>query len=212
MNFRLHHCLPVLLGLIIFTTCQCPTRSERLLVEERNAFQNWRAWQDTVALELIGAIWDLWYGGSAGGTWQEVYLRKLDVLRQTDVESVEQILLGKNPNIGVHDIVSLEDIEAETRDILTNIDSRFLAWREAGTEQIVVPDYYDLGLEVKPKIAKIMKKDMRFLRKWVNARNRFSRSLPAAQIEPYENLTNEILHWILWQYQTRFIQDSLPGT
>lgn len=210
MNRHLYHCLPVVLGLICFTACQSPTRSERLFVKERDAFLDWRAWQDTVALELIGAIWDLWHGGSAGGTWQEAYLRKMDALCQKDVESKDLILSGRMPNMRVHGTVSLKDIEAEMQGILSNIDSRFLDWREAGTGRIEVPDYYDFGLEIKPKMAKIMKRDMRLLRKWVNARNRLSRTLPASQQELFDNLTNEILHWILWQYRTRFIQDTLP--
>ena len=56
----------------------------------------------------------------------------------------------------------MEMIQAETNEILSEVDDRFLSWREAGKGKIVVPDYYDFGLEIKPRMKGIMDKDMKW--------------------------------------------------
>lgn len=184
--------------------------SKHRFAKERKAYQAWRSWQDTIGLELIGDIWDLWYGGSALGTWQEVYLNDVELRNNNDLQQLLQILSGENPNMRVYESASLEMIQAETNEILSEVDDRFLSWREAGTGKIVVPDYYDFGLEIKPRMKGIMDKDMKLIREWVNARNRFSQTLSLNQHFLYDKLTNEQLHRILMQYQARFIHCELP--
>lgn len=184
--------------------------SKHRFAKERQAYRAWRNWQDTIGLELIGDIWDLWYGGSALGTWQEVYLNDVELRNNNDLQQLLQILSGENPNMRVYESASLEMIQAETNEILSEVDDRFLSWREAGTGKIVVPDYYDFGLEIKPRMKGIMDKDMKLLREWVNARNRFSQTLSLNQHFLYDKLTNEQLHRIFMQYQARFIHCELP--
>lgn len=184
--------------------------SKHRFAKERQAYQAWRSWQDTIGLELIGDIWDLWYGGSALGTWQEVYLNDVEMRNNNDLQQLLQILSGENPNMRVYESVSIERVQAETSEILSEVDDRFLSWREAGTGKIVVPDYYDFGLEIKPRMKGIMDKDMKLIREWVNARNRFSQTLSLNQHFLYDKLTNEQLHRILMQYQARFIHCELP--
>ena len=184
--------------------------SKHRFAKERQAYQAWRSWQDTIGLELIGDIWELWYGGSAGGTWQELYLNDVELRNNNDLQQLLQILSGENPNMRVYESASLEMIQAETNEILSEVDDRFLSWREAGTGKIVVPDYYDFGLEIKPRMKGIMDKDMKLIREWVNARNRFSQTLSLNQHFLYDKLTNEQLHRILMQYQARFIHCELP--
>lgn len=184
--------------------------SKHRFAKERQAYQAWRSWQDTIGLELIGDIWELWYGGSALGTWQEVYLNDVELRNNNDLRQLLQILSGEKPNIGVKKQASIEMVQVETRNILAEVDNRFDAWREAGTGKIVVPDYYDFGLEIKPRMKGIMDKDMKLLREWVNARNRFSQTLSLNQHFLYDKLTNEQLHRILMQYQARFIHCELP--
>ena len=184
--------------------------SKHRFAKERQAYRAWRSWQDTIGLELIGDIWDLWYGGSALGTWQEVYLNDVEMRNNNDLQQLLQILSGENPNMRVYESVSIERVQAETSEILSEVDDRFLSWREAGTGKIVVPDYYDFGLEIKPRMKGIMDKDMKLIREWVNARNRFSQSLSPDQRLLYDKLTNEQLYRVLWQYQTRFIRCELP--
>ena len=184
--------------------------SKHRFAKERKAYQAWRRWQDTIGLELIGDIWDLWYGGSAGGTWRELFLNDVEIRNNNDLRQCLQILSGEKPNIGVKKQASIEMVQVETRNILAEVDNRFDSWREAGTGKIVVPDYYDFGLEIKPRMTGIMDRDMELLRKWVNARNRFSQSLSPDQRLLYDKLTNEQLYRVLWQYQTRFIRCELP--
>lgn len=184
--------------------------SKHRFAKERQAYQKWRSWQDTIGLELIGDIWELWYGGSAGGTWQELFLNDVEIRNNNDLRQCLQILSGEKPSTGVKKQASIEMVQVETRNILAEVNNRFDAWREAGTGKIVVPDYYDFGLEIKPRMTGIMDRDMELLRKWVNARNRFSQSLSPDQRLLYDKLTNEQLYRVLWQYQTRFIRCELP--
>lgn len=184
--------------------------SKHRFAKERQAYQAWRSWQDTIGLELIGDIWELWYGGSALGPWQELYLNDVEIRNNNDLRLLQQILSGKKTTIGVMKQASIEMVQVETRNILAEVDNRFDSWREAGTGKIVVPDYYDFGLEIKPRMTGIMDRDMELLRKWVNARNRFSQSLSPDQRLLYDKLTNEQLYRVLWQYQTRFIRCELP--
>lgn len=184
--------------------------SKHRFAKERQAYQAWRSWQDTIGLELIGDIWDLWYGGSALGTWQEVYLNDVELRNNNDLQHLLQILSGEKPNMRVYESVSIEMIQAETRGILSEVDDRFGAWREAGTGEIAVPDYYDFGLEIKPRMKGIMSRDMKLLREWINARNRFSQSLSPSQKDLYDKLTNEQLYRILKHYQSRFIHCESP--
>lgn len=184
--------------------------SKHRFAKERQAYRAWRSWQDTVGLELIGDIWELWYGGSALGSWQELYLNDVEIRNNNDLRLLQQIFSGKKPTIGAMKQASIEMVQVETRNILAEVDNRFDSWREAGTGKIVVPDYYDFGLEIKPRMTGIMDRDMELLRKWVNARNRFSQSLSPDQRLLYDKLTNEQLYRVLWQYQTRFIRCELP--
>ncbi len=184
--------------------------SKHRFAKERQAYRAWRSWQDTVGLELIGDIWELWYGGSALGPWQELYLNDVEIRNNNDLRQCLQILSGEKPSIGVMKQASIEMVQVETRNILAEVDNRFDSWREAGTGKIVVPDYYDFGLEIKPRMTGIMDRDMELLHKWINARNRFSQSLSPDQRLLYDKLTNEQLYRVLWQYQTRFIRCELP--
>ena len=193
--------------LVNLVSCKLTDPSKPLFAKERQAYRAWRSWQDTICLELMGDLWELWHGGSALGSWQEAYLNEVEQRNEDDLQQLQQILSGEKPNGNVHEPASIERIQAETRAIIAEVENRFAAWREAGTGKIVVPDYYDFGLEIKPRMKKIMDKDMTLLREWTDARNQFSQSLSPNQRVLYNNLTNEQLHRILWQYQTRFIRD-----
>ena len=196
-----------LTGLLFLTvSCGKPGEQLSLFVAERQAYHEWRAWQDTVSLQLIGDIWDLWYGGTALWSWQEAYLKDLMDQEREELRRLSLIVSGGKIEIHEFAAVSMDEIEAETRAILTDVDNRFDAWREAGTGEIVVPDYFSCGLAVKPRMAGVMERDLQLLGKWMEARNEFSKSLPSRQRLCYGSLTNERLWNCRWRYRTRFLE------
>lgn len=118
--------------LFLAVSCGKPGEQLSLFVAERQAYHEWRAWQDTVSLQLIGDIWDLWYGGTALWSWQEAYLKDLMDQEREELRRLSLIVSGGKIEMREFAAVSMGEIEAETRAILADVDNRFDAWREAG--------------------------------------------------------------------------------
>ena len=163
-----------------------PERSRRLFKNERQAYERWRTWQETVYLELIGDIWDLWYGGSALGSFQTLHIYRIEDRNLEDNLELCRLLCGESAQEDIVEDVSLFQLKEEA-DLLLN--------------EVTDKEYQD-------KMAQTISIDLGILREWLSTREEFSKSLPWRVRREYDKQTNAWLLLCRSQYDRRFCYET----
>ena len=163
-----------------------PVRLRRLYRSERQAYERWRVWQETVSMNLIGDIWDLWYGGSALGSFQTAHIYRIEEQNLEETLDLFSLLCGSSTQNGIMEDVTLFQLKREADRLLEDI-----------------PD-----VEQRERMEQTVMIDMSTLRMWVSAREEFSKSLPRKVRREYDKLTNRWLLLCQSQYTRRFCDES----
>ncbi len=159
-----------------------PERSRRLYNRERHAYRSWREWQETVSMQLIGDIWDLWYGGSALGSFQTMHIYRIEDQNLEDNLELYGLLCGLSAQKNVVEDVSLFQLREEADRLLSEVTDK---------------DHHD-------RMAQTISIDLSILRNWLSAREAFSMSLPRSVRREYDKQTNRWLMLCRSQYAYKF--------
>ena len=107
------------------TIAQLLPARERLLYEsERQAYGQWREWQETISLDLIGDIWDLWYGGSALGSFQTMHIYQIEDQNLEDNLALFRLLCGSPAHKVIEEEVSLSQVKEEADKLLLDVTDK----------------------------------------------------------------------------------------
>ncbi len=159
-----------------------PERSRRLYNRERRAYRSWREWQETISMQLIGDIWDLWYGGSALGSFQTLHVYRIEDQNLEDNIELYGLLCGLSAQKDVVEDVSLFQLREEANRLLSEVTDK---------------DHHD-------RMAQTISIDLSILRNWLSAREAFSMSLPRSVRREYDKQTNRWLLLCRSQYAYKF--------
>ena len=160
-----------------------PERSRRLYNNERQAYERWRSWQETISMKLIGDIWELWYGGSALGSFQTLHIYRIEDQNLEDNLELYGLLCGLSAPKDVVEDVSLFQLREEADRLLNEVTDK---------------DHHD-------RMAQTISIDLSILRNWLSAREAFSMSLPRSVRREYDKQTNRWLMLCRSQYACRFV-------
>ena len=159
-----------------------PKRLRRLYLSERQAYESWRKWQETISMDLIGAIWDLWYGGSALASFQVMHIYRIEDQNLEDNLALLGLLCGSSARTEVVEDVTLFQLQDEADRLLREVSNQ---------------EYHD-------RMAQMVSFDLSVLRRWLSAREAFSKSLPRRVRREYDRRTNAWLLLCRSQYARKF--------
>ena len=155
--------------------------------EERTTYHQWNSLQQEIAGKVIPILWDIYAGGSAGGSFQTVYLYDIENLNHDDMENL--IFHLRKPSGKVTQMVypSFEPFMEMT--------DRFL---NATLPKVSEgPDYQTCLYTVTH--------DMTLFPNWIESRERLTRLLPWPTAAVYARMTQLIIDEHTTQYGKCFI-------
>jgi hypothetical protein len=158
--------------------------------EERTTYHQWDSLQQEIAGKVIPILWDIYAGGSAGGSFQTVYLYDIENLNHDDMENL--IFHLKKPSGKATQMVypSFEPFMDATDRFLT-------ATLRRASEG---PDHQTFLHTVTH--------DMTLFPDWIESRERLTRLLPWPTAAVYARMTQLIIDGHTAQYGKCFIGDD----
>lgn len=155
---------------------------------ERAAYQKWNDHQKQMSDIVVSTLWDTFAGGSAGGSFQVVYLYDIENLNFEDMEYL---------------LFHLLDLSGKTREnsSLPSIEQFREQWDLVVWH--ILPNIQNES-DYK-KVLYIIAKDAHLFSEWVECRERFARVLPHDIAVAYERITGAIISDHSSKYRKSFI-------
>ena len=132
---------------------------------ERESFSAWYAFQQTFSAEVIGDIWELFVGGSAGGSFQEIHLYDIANVNATD-QSILYDVLTKNTSFDKSEsVASTQQVDSAQKELNKAILQRYSQYENIG------PDGWPRVKNNPEQIRAFLDKDLALFKKWMAARD-----------------------------------------
>ncbi len=166
---------------------------------ERESFAAWYAYQQIISEEIIGDIWELYAGGSAGGSFQLIHLYDIGNANATEQEVLYNVLAGKSfPEI-CHENVSFPQIDSTKAQFCSEF--RYL-----------YSQHEDIGHNGWPAVKNtpgqldaMLDTDLDLFKKWLFARDALEDFLDEGVSDLYASHTAFWRYLYQKNYQERFI-------
>ena len=158
---------------------------------ERAAYQEWNDHQKQMSDIVVSTLWDTFAGGSAGGSFQVVYLYDIENLNFEDMEYL---------------LFHLLDLPGETREnsSLPSIEQFREQWNLVVRHILpIIQNESDYK-----KVLFIIAKDAHLFSKWIEYRERLTRVLPQEVAIAYTRITGAIISNHSSKYRKSFIGDE----
>lgn len=158
---------------------------------EREAYRRWNEVQQDLSLWVIPYYWEKYSGGSAGGSFQIVYLYDIENLNFEDLDILRHSLAGTMIDVPHKPIVTCEQV-AKERDLIV--------WK-------AIP--HDLLNYEERKVYSILHNDIEMLERWIMSREKLAHLLPEESARLYERITNEIMSEHYSRYLGTFTNNKI---
>ena len=162
--------------------------------EEREAYRRWNEIQKGLIQWVIPYYWEEYSGGSAGGSFQVIYLYDIENLNFEDLDILRHSLAGTKFNVPSTQIVTCDQV-AKERDLIV--------WK-------TIP--HDLLNYEERQVYSILHNDIEMLQRWIMSREKLAHLLPNEPARLYEKITNVILNEHYSRYLGAFTNNKLIPT
>ena len=158
--------------------------------EERNEFYQWKVIQHNITGTVIPIVWDIYAGGSAGASFQTIYLYDIENLNHDDMENL--LFHLRKPSGKVTQMVypSLEPF--------VQVVDRFLTATLPRISNDLFKGNYHFFINY----------DRTAFSSWIESREKLTRLLPMPTAAVYTRMTQVIIDEHTTQYLECFIGDD----
>ena len=134
-------------------------------IAERKAFSNWYDYQSFVASDVVVEIWQLYIGGTAGGTLYEMHLYDRANANMTEQEIIFNALAKQAYAASYQSSATLEDILEAKDSLVAELMSTY--------SLIDNEDNWRSLDHTAEELDKYISKDLSLFRQWIATRNGF---------------------------------------
>ncbi len=166
---------------------------------ERGFYSAWYAFQQTVSLEVISDLWELYAGGSAGGSFQVIHLYDIANTNATEQEILYGAIVEKSFPEMCYENASFEQIDSTKAQLCLEFRNLYSQHENIGLEGLPAvnnePEHLDTLLDA----------DVELFKKWMSARDALEPLLGKGIRELYASHTAYWRYVYQKNYQERFI-------
>ena len=167
--------------------------------KERGSFSDWYEYQTTISEEVIGDIWELYAGGSAGWTFQERHLYDIAKANASEQAALYDVLIKKPSNNQCRDAVTMQQIESAKEKLVTDYSEHYSQYENIG------PEGWPQVSNSPMQISEYLDKDLALFNKWMTDREVLESLLKRKFRTYYESLSADWKNLYLQKYKEHFI-------
>lgn len=168
---------------------------------ERDLFSAWYAYQQTVALEVIGDLWELCAGGSAGGSFQVIHLYDIANINATEQEILYEAMAEKSFPEMCYENASFEQIDSTKAQLCLEFRNQLSQHEKIG------PNGWPAVKNVPEQLDNMLNADVDLFKKWLSARDALEPLLNKGLRDLYASNTAYWRYVYQKNYQERFIRE-----
>ena len=169
--------------------------------KEREAFSAWYEYQNTISEEVIGDIWELYAGGSAGWTFQEGHLYDIAKANASEQVALYEALIKRPSNNQCRVEVTMQQIESAKEKLVTDYSELYSQYENIG------PDGWPKVDNTPIQISEYLDKDLALFNKWMTDREILESLLKRKLRTYYESLSADWKNLYLQKYKEHFIHE-----
>lgn len=169
--------------------------------KEREAFSAWYEYQNTISEEVIGDIWELYAGGSAGWTFQEGHLYDIAKANASEQVALYEALIKRPSNNQCRVEVTMQQIESAKEKLVTDYSELYSQYENIG------PDGWPKVDNTHIQISEYLDKDLALFNKWITDREILESLLKRKLRTYYESLSADWKNLYLQKYKEHFIHE-----
>ena len=166
---------------------------------ERSCFSAWYAYQQTVSQEVVGDLWELYAGGSAGSSFQAMHLYDIANANAAEQEILYGAMAGKSSPEMCCEHASFRQIDSAKVQLCLEFRGLYSQHENIGPEGwpevTIVPEKLDTLLDT----------DVELFGKWMSARDALEPLLDEGVRDLYASHTAYWRYVCRKNYQERFI-------
>ena len=163
--------------------------------KERESFSAWYEFQETISEEVMGDIWELYAGGSAGGTYQERHLYDIAKANASEQAALYNALIKKPSNNQHKEAASMQQIESEKDKLVKDYSELYSQYENIG------PEGWPKVGNTPSQIAEFLDTDLALFSKWKKDRETLESLLKRKLRTYYESLSADWMNLCLLNYQ-----------
>lgn len=168
---------------------------------ERAAFYDWHSFQQTVSEEVIGDIWELLAGGSAGGSFQTIHLYDIANANAAEQDILYDALANKSLARMSDQTASLEQLDSARIALTAVFENRYSQYENIG------PDGWPRVHNTPEQLSALLDKDVRLFKEWMAKRATLEPFLGKDVSELFASHTSYWMQFCLRKYKERFISE-----
>lgn len=166
---------------------------------ERAAYDAWKSYQGTVSFDVIGDVWQLYVGGSAGASYEYRHHYDITNINATEQQILYNALLKWSFSTPCHLNATLGQIDSAQIQMCSDIRHVYHLKRESRE------DYDCPIISHSPDQLKAVLKDLELFKNWMAAREALAPLLKKEVRELYESGTSYWIHTCMLAFQGYFI-------
>ncbi len=166
---------------------------------EREIYSVWYAYQQTVSQEVISDLWELYAGGSAGGSFQVIHLYDIANTNATEQEILYSAMARKSSPKMCYENASFEQIDSTKAQLCLEFRNQLSQHENIG------PNGWPAVKNVPEQMDALLNADVELFMKWMSARDALEPLLGKGIRELYASHTAYWRYVYHKNYQERFI-------
>ena len=170
--------------------------------KERESFSVWYEYQQIISDEVIGDIWEISAGGSAGWTFQEKHLYDIAKTNAAEQAALYNALI-KKPSVQLStgkDI--MEQIESEKEKLVKDYSSFYSQFENIG------PEGWPAVKNTPAEITEYLDTDLDLFKRWMADRDALESHLKKSLRTYYNSLTEDWKVFFLQEFKEHYIFNS----
>lgn len=168
---------------------------------ERASYEEWLSFQQTVSEEVIGDIWELFVGGSAGGSFQTIHLYDIANANAAEQAILYEALANKTLAHMSEETASLEQLDSARIALTAVFENHYSQYENIG------PDGWPCVHYSPEQISALLDKDMSLFKEWMANRAALEPFLEKDVRKLFASHTSYWMQFCLRKYKERFISE-----
>ena len=166
---------------------------------ERESFAKWYAYQQAISEEVIGDIWALYAGGTAGSSFQDIHLYDIANANTAEQGILYDAMTGKSSPQMCHKNASFSQIDSTKLQLCLEFSHLYFQHENVG------PDGYPAVKNTPEQLEAMLAADLDLFKKWISNRDALEPLLDKEVRNLYASNTAYLRYLCQKKYQDRFI-------
>lgn len=170
--------------------------------KERESFSAWYEYQQIISEEVIGDMWELAAGGSAGWSFQEKHLYDIAKKNASEQAALYDALIKKPSSSLATGVDIMEQIDSEKEKLVKDYSSFYSQFENIG------PDGWPNVKNTPAQISEYLDTDLDLFKQWMADREVLASCLKKNLRTYYDSLTEDWKAFFLQEFKEHYVFNS----